>query len=305
VQRQLGRDLAVSADFVWRQFVHTFITSIDYNRWNSVSGPVIPVCTPAQRNDVQAGCSNGSITFDATVGRARYAGLLVRADKRLSRRTQFLASYALGSYVGTNGTAAGAGFNNDDWFENYGPVPTDLRHVLNVSGYVDLLWQLQLAFNVSAQSRPPLSAIVSGVDFGGDGTRSDLLPGTRVNQLNRGVDSDDLARLVARYNQELAGRPLCCNQGAAPALTLPADYSFNDAFFTQDLRLGRSFPLGRGGARIQVFGEVFNLLNTANLIQYGDNIANSASFGQPGARFAQVFGSGGPRAAQLGARVSF
>jgi hypothetical protein len=54
-----------------------------------------------------------------------------------------------------------------------------------------------------------------------------------------------------------------------------------------------------------LFGEIFNLLNTQNLIQYGDNIANSATFGQPGARFAQVFGSGGPRAAQLGARVSF
>jgi hypothetical protein len=44
---------------------------------------------------------------------------------------------------------------------------------------------------------------------------------------------------------------------------------------------------------------------TGNLVQYSGNIANSAVFGQPGARFSQVFGSGGPRAFQLGARISF
>jgi hypothetical protein len=57
--------------------------------------------------------------------------------------------------------------------------------------------------------------------------------------------------------------------------------------------------------RFVLFGEVFNLLNTANLIQYSGNIADTAAFGQPGARSSQVFGSGGPRAFQLGARISF
>jgi hypothetical protein len=57
--------------------------------------------------------------------------------------------------------------------------------------------------------------------------------------------------------------------------------------------------------RMLVFGEVFNLLNTANLINYGNNIANLSTFGRPGARVSQVFGSGGPRAFQLGARVTY
>jgi hypothetical protein len=305
VQRQLARDLAVSVDFVWRQFVHTFITDIDYNRWNGAGSAVIPACTTQQRNDVRAVCSNGSITFDTTIGRDRYKGLLARLDKRFSRRTQLLASYALGSYDGTNGTAAGAGFNNDDWFENYGPLPTDRRHVLNLSGFVELPWRFQVAFSLSAYSRPPFSVYAGAVDFNGDGTRSDLLPGTKVNQFNRELGKDDLARLVARYNQEVAGRPLCCDQAVAPSVALPADYSFDDNFFTQDLRLTRSFLLGSGRARLSVFGELFNLLNTENLIDYSGNILSPATFGQPGARFAQVFGSGGPRAFQLGARVSF
>lgn len=305
VQRQLASDVAVSADFVWRQFVQTFITDIDYNRWNSAKGAVVPPCTPQQRNDVQAVCSNGSITFDTTIGRARYGGLLLRLDKRFSRGTQLLTSYALGSYEGTNGTAAGSGFNNDDWFENYGPLPTDRHHVLNLSGFVELPWRFQVAFSLSAYSRAPFSAYVGAVDFNGDGTRSDLLPGTTVNQFNRRLSKDDLARLVARYNQEVAGKPLCCGQSVAPPVALPSNYSFGDNFFTQDLRLTRSFVLGNGGVRVSLFGEVFNLLNTENLIDYSGNLLNAATFGQPGARFDQVFGSGGPRAVQLGARVSF
>jgi hypothetical protein len=57
--------------------------------------------------------------------------------------------------------------------------------------------------------------------------------------------------------------------------------------------------------RLSVFGEVFNLLNTANLVGFSGNLANANVFGRPNARFTQVFGSGGPRAFQLGARLSF
>jgi hypothetical protein len=250
--------------------------------------------------------------FDTTIGRARYGGLLVRVEKRLARSFQFLASYALGSYVGTNGTGTGTveptggrvfGFNNDDWFENYGPLPTDQRHVLNFSGFLDLPWRFKLAFSASAYSRPPFSAYVAGMDFNGDGTQNDLLPGTRVNQFGRGLDKEDLQRLVEQYNAEHAARRTPSGV-IAPRVTLPDGYAFDDNFFTQDLRLSRRFPLGRDPAGISLFAEVFNVLNTPNLVGYSGNLS-SRSFGQPTGRFAQVFGSGGPRAFQLGARVSF
>ena len=313
VQRELARGVVLNADVVWKRFVHTFINGIDYNHWNSVAGPVIPACTTEQKNDVTAVCSNGNIYFDTTIGRDRYLGLLVRAEKRFSRRAQLLASYALGSYAGTNGTGTGTsenpggrvfGFNNDDWFENYGPMPTDLRHILNISGYAELPWRLQVSFNVAAYSRPPFAPYVSGIDFNGDGTRDDLLPGTRINQFNRGFDKEDLVLLVDSYNQNFAGRPLANGQ-IAPRLTLPANFSFNDSYFTQDLRVSRTFPLVGERGQLTLYGEVFNLLNTANLVGYGSNLANPAEFGQPSSRFTQVFGSGGPRAFQLGAKVSF
>ena len=113
-----------------------------------------------------------------------------------------------------------------------------------------------------------------------------------------------MALLVAQYNQQFAGKPTASNP-FAPRLTLPANYSFNDNFFTQDLRLSRTFSLGSERVRLVLIGEVFNLLNTANLVQYSGNIADTAAFGQPGARFSQIFGSGGPRAFQFGARISF
>jgi hypothetical protein len=311
-QRELADKLVLSTDFVWRRFLHTFLPDIDYNRFNrrinGVQTPVIPLCTSAQRNDLTAVCSSGVITFDNTTGVAEYKGLLVRLEKRFSGRTQFLASYALSSYKGSIGASGpgslGAGFNYDNWFENYGPLPTDLRHILNLSGVVKLPQRFQLSFNVSAYSRPPFSAFVSGVDFNGDGTTSDLLPGTRVNQFNRGLGKDDLTRLVAQYNQQFAGRPTLGGQ-TAPTLTLPANFSFNDSFFTQDLRLSRAFQLRGERVRLVLFGEVFNLFNTANLVGYSGNLFNPAEFGQPGARFSQVFGSGGPRAFQFGARINF
>ena len=312
VQRELPDGLVVSADLVWRRFIHTFINGIDYNRFNSAAGPVLRRCSDRETGDATAVCSAGSFYFDTTIGRARYAGLLLRAEKRFSGRAQVLVSYALASYVGSNGTGVATaempggrvfGFNNDNWFENDGPLPTDERHVLNMSGFANLPWQLQVGFSVAAYSRPPFSAFVAGFDFNGDGTTNDLLPGTRVNQFGRGLDKADLARLVARYNETVANKPLCCGQRVPRALVLPADYAFDDAFFSQDVRLTRTFPIGSG--RLALSAEVFNLFNTRNLAGYSGNLANADVFGQPTSRVDQVFGSGGPRAFQFAARLTF
>jgi hypothetical protein len=40
------------------------------------------------------------------------------------------------------------GFNNANWFENYGPMPTDLRHILSLSGLAKLPWRFQVSFSI-------------------------------------------------------------------------------------------------------------------------------------------------------------
>jgi hypothetical protein len=80
-------------------------SALDLNHFNSVNGhsPVIPKCMGAQQNDPQAVCSTGPINVLQATSNQTYKGLLVRADKRLSRRFQILASWAWSSNVGTPG----------------------------------------------------------------------------------------------------------------------------------------------------------------------------------------------------------
>ena len=60
VQREIARDFVVSADFVYRHFVHLGL-GVDLNHFNSTQGPVIPLCTAAQKSDPQAICSLGPL----------------------------------------------------------------------------------------------------------------------------------------------------------------------------------------------------------------------------------------------------
>jgi len=231
--------------------------------------------------------------------RAAYKGLLVRADKRFSHGFQVLGSYAFSSLTGTN---PGNGFNLDNWLQNNGPLPTDFTHILNLAGVTRLPWRFELGLNFSYSSAPPFSAYVGGIDFNGDGTTGDLLPGTRVNAINRGMGRADLEPLVDKFNQIYAGTKDA--QGRSiPRLTIPARYWFGDNFHGLDLRLSRSLVF-REHWRLSLIGEVFNLYNKANLSGNSGDLT-SAAFGQPTSRATQVFGSGGPRAFQLAMRVSF
>jgi len=298
LQCQLMHDVLLEADFVLRQFIRGEMRNVDYNRWNSARGPVLPPCLPAEALDPKARCSTGPMQVITPSARSHDKGLLVRASKRYTRRTRFLASYALGSSVGWNYNS-----NKDDWFDSFGPTDTDRRHMLNVSGLVDLPAGFQVSFISTWSSRPPFNAIVSALDFNGDGTDDDVLPGARVNQFNRGLGSDDLVGLVNRFNQDRAGRQSPRGQ-PVPALALPAKFDLGDGLVSQDLRLSRIFRWGER-YRLTAFGEVFNLFNVANLSGYGTNLREPAAFGQPFERVLQVFGSGGPRAFQFGGRFSF
>jgi hypothetical protein len=64
--------------------------------------------------------------------------------------------------------------------------------------------------------------------------------------------------------------------------------------------------------RIEGMGEVFNLFNVTNILGVSNtnysgfgNVLGSSTFGQALTTAGGVFGSGGPRAFQLGARVTF
>jgi hypothetical protein len=196
----------------------------------------------------------------------------------------------------------GNGFNLDNWLQNHGPLGNDYTHIVNLAGVTRLPWRFDLGMNFSYSSAAPFSAYVGNIDFNGDGTTGDLLPGTTVNAFNRGSGRADLVRLVAQFNQTYAGTTDPHGR-LIQRLTLPQSYAFGDNFHSLDLRLSRSFAFGdRWG--LSLIGEVFNLYNKANLTGHSGDLT-SPSFGQPTSRFTQVFGSGGPRAFQIGTRVRF
>lgn len=273
--------------------------ALDLNHYNTTR-QVIPTCTAAQASDPQAICSLGPINVHVTPGRATYKGLLLRAEKRLSHGFQVLGSYAYSSTTGSNG---GNGFNLDNWLQNSGPLPTDLTHILNLAGMAQLPGRFELGLTFAYSSAPPFSAYVGGIDFNGDGTQGDLLPGTTVNAFNRGTGRAELEKLVAQFNTTYAGTADALGR-SIPRLTLPAQYSFGDNIQSLDLRLSRNFVF-RERWRLSFIGEVFNLYNKANSSGYSGDLTNTAAFGQPTSRATQVFGSGGPRAFQLAMRVRF
>jgi hypothetical protein len=320
MQREIPHNFVMSADFVFRHFIHggMGVGGLDLNHFNriinGVQTPVIPKCTAAQQNNPQATCSTGPIQVWQSTSNQTYKGLLVRADKRFSHRFQMLSSWAWSSNVGNPGSgganpyAAAAPFalNLDQWHQPNRPLVLDYTHIVNLAGVVELPQHFELGLNFSYSSAPPFSPTVgsgpTGIDFNGDGTTGDLLPGTVLGQFNRGLGKADLARLVTQFNQTYAltkdaqGRII-------PWITLPNSYALDHNFQALDLRLSRTFVF-RERWRLSLIGEVFNLYNAANLSGYSTDLTNPA-FGQPNARFTQLFGSGGPRAFQLAGRVSF
>jgi hypothetical protein len=305
VQREIVRNFVLSADFAYRHFVHVPQNggSIDVNHFNSVRGPVITKCTGAQAGDPQAICSRGPINVQVAPFRDTYRGLLLRAEKRFSHGFQALGSYA---YSNSTATRVDNGFNLDNWLQNAGPDgPT---HLLNLAGVTQLPGRFELGLNFSYSNTLPFSAYVGpssgggGIDFDGDGTTGDLLPGTTLNAFNRGLGRADLERLVQQFNTTYAGTK-DAQSALIPRLTLPRTYAFGDNFHSLDLRLSRSFVF-RERQRLSLIGEVFNLYNKANLLGFSGDLTSPA-FGQPTSRTTQVFGSGGPRAFQLALRLAF
>jgi hypothetical protein len=311
IQRQLRNDMVLSVDYVRRVFVNTLLGSLDYNRFNrfinGVQSPVIPRCTAAQQSDQNAQCSTGTITFWTPGGRSVYNAMLLKLDKRFSNKYFFTVSYALSGQSSSDGV-----IDLDDYSASYGP--TGSRHILNVSANWEMPWGFQLGFISAMASKGALTPIVNDVDLDGDGTAREPLPGLRYNCFNRGCGKDELEAAIQQWNATyypngkpngttILFKPDARGRNIPYIDPLPANYQLGDWFSSQDIRLTKRFTW-KDRYHLTVFGEMFNVFNIANLSGFNFNV-NSLTFGLPTQRIQQVFGSGGPRALQIGGRFSF
>ncbi len=304
IEREVRTDFVVSADFVFRQYMHQMIRDTDLNHYYSAAGPVIPACTSAaQAADPLAQCSTGPIQGIISGARSHYKGLLMKANKRFSHHTEGQLSYAYSSQIGYNGLV-----NDSNWFATWGPQAG--HQVLTGSLVWELPWGFQVSGITSFASSGPVEPFVSGVDLTGNGafgageTGGTPLPGIGYNQFNVGAGQAQLTQLVSQFNQNYAGKTT--TTGTIPTIGLPSTWYFPRSYNSQDVRITKVFNLHSERFRLKLIGECFNFLNIANLGGYSYNLTtNSAGFGLPTSRDSNIFGSGGPRAFQLAGRFEF
>jgi len=305
IQREVRSDLLISADFVFRQYMHQLINDADLNHYNSAAGPVIPKCGPGQALQVPVECSAGPIETEISGGRSHYKGLLVKADKRFSHRTSGTLAYSYSSQVGYNGLV-----DNSNWFASWGPQAG--HQTLTGSIVVILPWNIQISGITSFQSAAPFQPFLTGIDINGNGVFASAgespypgppLPGGGFNQFGVSKSKADLIQLVNQFNETYAGKtdPL---GHPIPFLTLPANFTFPRSFNSQDLRVTKTFRLSKERWKLSVIGECFNVFNIANLTFYND-VLNAPNFGQASQRTPNIFGTGGPRAFQFASRLTF
>ena len=167
VEREVRTDFVVTADFVFRQYLHQMIRDTDLNHFCQGafcgSNPVIPACTsPAQAADPTADCSTGVIQGIISGARSHYKGLLLKANKRFSHRTSGQLSYAYSDQVGYNGLV-----DDSNWFASWGPQAG--HQILTGSMTVDLPWGFTIAGITGFGSVGPIEPVISGVDLNGNG----------------------------------------------------------------------------------------------------------------------------------------
>ena len=296
VQYEVARDWILKVDGIHNLGTH-FIIGVPLSPpvFNPVSGG------PETVTDLQS-----------TVN-THYDALWVTLDHRFTQHFQFHSAYTFSKssdYANYDQIPFGyPPVDPTDLHREYGPAPNDQRHRLVVQGTADLPFH----FRVS-----PLWTYASGVPMDileGDGS------GDRVLELGRNAGGRQF-RTGAELNAFLTQ---INSQGATngglgtPYPMVSPNARFNDTFNSFDLRLSREFRLSER-FHLEAIGEVFNLFNKANilgtsnsnysgffnvLVPDSTNPALSSAFGKPVSTAGGVFGSGGPRAFQLAAKLTF
>jgi outer membrane receptor protein involved in Fe transport len=296
VEKKFGRDLVVRVDGLYDRGSHFIIG----RTVGTVFNPVV-------------GGPDRVVNLESSVG-TKYQGLLVSADKRIGDKHWLRAAYTLASaknYANDDQIPFSNGpIDPNDLEREYGPTPNDQRHRFTFSASFSLPWSVRLSPLLTVASAVPMDILMPDAQ-------------TRVPTLDRNAGGRRFhtgAELNAFIAETNAGGGI----GGVLLPSVPNDARFGDSFKSLDLRLSKGFKVGSGAALEALF-ECFNVFNTANIL--GTNVKNysghanvlvrdsnnpgdpgfltSASFGKPINTAGGVFGSGGPRAVQLGVRLNF
>ena len=228
----------------------------------------------------------GQIVQRQPIGLFTYKALLVRLEKRLSNRYQYQLAYTLAKQDSNAATPDTVGIGlggsitdvyNPGW--DIGPANNDRRHAVVLSGAAQLPADIVVGAIWNFRTTTPFSAR-AGVDLNGDGQSTgggagvggnyptDYVPGTTKNMGNR--DSATMLAAVNAYRATLNLAPV------------PESQIDNNRLSQCDLRVSKAINTRRG-TRVELIGQVFNVLGRDNLgglsSQYITNV-RSDSFGR-------------------------
>jgi hypothetical protein len=247
INRTLTRDIAVTVD--------VSVTDRYSDR------DTIDLNLPDQVTKVKPYPQFGRVNYWVSTADNTYRALLLKVDKRMSHRYQFLASYTLSKakdIASTNALADRYGFFS---IERYGAA--DRRHRLVTSGILALPGQLQLSAIADFRSSLRFNPTASFGDLNADGYTGDLpagiLPGTGCRDLN-----------LAAVNTARTSRGLT----AVTQVDCPG-------FANVDLRLSKTLHVGP--RRAELIAQLFNIFDRANFNAPNGNVSagNDTTTGRP------------------------
>ncbi len=246
--------------------------------------------------------------------RTKYDALMLSVDRPFAGGRQFRASYTLAkafNYANDDQIPFLNGpIDPNDLGREFGPTPNDRRHRFVASGLTRLPGAIDLSALLTISSGVPMDIMMPSGQ-------------TRIPVIQRNAGGRQF-KTAAELNTFISDLNAGGGIDGVPLPLVPEDARFNDAFSSLDLRVSRPFMLG-ARVRVEPMIEIFNLFNTTNILgttnvnysgfsnvlvrdseQPGTpGFLRSSSFGQPVTTAGGVFGSGGPRAMQLAARLTF
>ncbi len=297
IEKQIGQGLLIKVDGV-----HNLGTRFIIGR------PVGTVYNP----DTQG---PDSVTDLESAVNTKYDALWVSVRQQFTKYGEFDAAYTLSKAFN---------YANDDQipFEyapidpnnlqlEYGPTPNDQRQRLVLSGVANLPWKFHFSPIWTMASGVPMDILLP------DG--SERVPTMQRNAGGREFhNASELNAFIAKTNA--AGGVYEASANSYVMLPQVSNNArFNDSFNALDFRLSRAFAFGDRFS-LTLMGEAFNIFNVTNILGTSNlnysgyyntlspdrnNPTFSSSFGTPVSTAGGVFGSGGPRAFQLAAKLSF
>jgi hypothetical protein len=203
-----------------------------------------------------------------------YQSLQLSVVKRMAQRWSGRLAYTLqkSHYVGLGNPDGRRVWLDNDIRADYGRFASDRRHVLAMSGTFNIWQNLNVAAVVSAISGAPVNETV-GRDVNGDGDNNDR-PIRGIDDLTMPIQSD----------VDSEGRAVINGLDGPGSFLLDASFRY-------------SLPLGGGLESLDLFYDIFNVLNRENLVAPTGNRRSANFMVSTAAQFA--------RQMQFGVRVRF